>query len=83
MQENPFGKIEEEVSKKVTGVNYRGNESVSFENYNQTGSIQIDATAPSVSTPSIILSINPQTKNLVAYADTGSGYQWVGSVSLQ
>jgi len=82
MQVNPFGRIDEEVSKKVSGSNARGNASVDFENYNGVGTVEIKATTPSTNTPSINFNINPQTRLLNVFADTGSGYEFVGSISI-
>ena len=51
-------------------------------NVNTVAGISIKSNAPSYQRPGITLDINPSTKKIIVYGDTGSGDTVVGSIAL-
>ena len=77
-----LSQLNSDLTSKLKGTNGTNNSAVNAHNVNGVGIISIVSNAPAATKPSVEIDINPTTKKLVVYADTGSGSQLVGSINI-
>ena len=66
----------------MTGTNGNGNSSIEFRNAANCGTIIINSENPSSARPGLWIDINPSTKVITLYANTGSGDVKIGTVAI-
>lgn len=71
-----------DIATKVSGTNGTNNAGINAYNVNSVGIINLVSINPSSTAPSIEMDINPTTKKIIIYANTGNGSQLIGSVNL-
>lgn len=81
-ENSDLASVTSDMTSKLKGTNGTNNSAVNAHNVNGVGIISIVSNAPAATKPSIEIDINPTTKKLVVYADTGSGSQLVGSINI-
>ena len=71
-----------DLTNKINGTNGAGNSRVEFRNAANCASIIIPAATPSSVQPGLWIDINPSTKKVTIYANTGSGDAKVGTIDI-
>lgn len=74
--------LNSDLTNKINGTNGTGNSRVEFRNAANCASIIIPATTPSSVQPGMWIDINPSTKKVTIYANTGSGDAKVGTIDI-